>query len=102
MWHFLGKALRGLARNADRLLADRRRHSEAQGRINQQEVSNAPVSLLRLWRSFLGWALSLLFVWEVAGRLVLIPLLAPQWEARLPPPALEQIMTLLAGMLGLF
>ncbi len=99
MWKLLGKALHSLVR---RTATARSSNSTAQQRLNEHEISGAPASRLRLWRAFLGWVLSLLFVWEVAGRLVLIPLLAPQWEARLPPPALEQIMTLLAGMLGLF
>ncbi|MDO5483517.1 MAG: hypothetical protein Q4F27_01280 [Desulfovibrionaceae bacterium] len=101
MWRTLGKALGNLARVADRLLSRNERRCEAQSRINESEVSGAPQSRLRLWRSFLGWALSLLFVWEVAGRLILIPLLAPSWARNLPPSALEQITLLLLGMLGL-
>ena len=45
--------------------------------------------------------LTLLFGWEVLGRMVLIPLLAPQWLPALPPSTLDQIMRLLLGMLGL-
>jgi len=63
MWRTLGKALGNLARVADRLLSRNERRCEAQSRINESEVSGAPQSRLRLWRSFLGWALSLLFVW---------------------------------------
>lgn len=101
MWRVLGKALGRLARNSGKLLLQGGQRHEAQSSINQQEISGAPASRLRLWRSFLGWVLSLLFVWEVAGRLILLPLLAPEWNASLPPPALEQIMALLLGMLGL-
>ena len=45
--------------------------------------------------------LTLLFGWEVAGRLIIVPLLFPGWCEHLPPSALNQIMTLLLGMLGL-
>ena len=84
-----------------RILPDRDRQNEAQSRINEAEVSGAPSSRLRLWRSFLGWILTLLFAWEVAGRLIVIPLLFPDWGRSLPPSALDQIMALLLGMLGL-
>ena len=50
---------------------------------------------------FLGWVLALLFCWEVPVRLLLLPLLAPDLLDDLPPPALDQILGLLAGMLGL-
>ena len=33
----------------------------AQIRLNERETENAPSSVLRLWRSFLGWVLALLF-----------------------------------------
>ena len=39
--------------------------------------------------------------WEVPVRLLLLPLLAPDLLDDLPPPALDQILGLLAGMLGL-
>ena len=124
MWALLGKALGGLmggalggligrkggdkgglagelARASERALSGRASQNEAQGRINSAEVEGAPPSRLRLWRSFLGWTLSLLFAWEVVGRLIVIPLLLPGLERRLPPSALDQILTVLLGMLGL-
>ena len=64
-------------------------------------VSEQTDTVLRLWRSFLGWVLALLFCWEVPVRLLLLPLLAPDLLDDLPPPALDQILGLLAGMLGL-
>ena len=73
----------------------------AQIRLNERETEHAPSSVLRLWRSFLGWVLALLFCWEVPVRLLLLPLLAPDLLDDLPPPALDQILGLLAGMLGL-
>ena len=48
-----------------------------------------------------SWVLALLFCWEVPVRLLLLPLLAPDLLDDLPPPALDQILGLLAGMLGL-
>lgn len=84
-----------------KLLPDRSKSSEAQARINEAEVSKAPPTRLLLWRSFLGWVLSLLFAWEVAGRLVVIPFFFPELGKALPPSVLEHILTLLMGMLGL-
>ena len=86
--------LTGSSRERQELLA-------AQIRLNERETENAPSSVLRLWRSFLGWVLALLFCWEVPVRLLLLPLLAPDLLDDLPPPALDQILGLLAGMLGL-
>ena len=71
---------------------------EQQAKVNEAEVSGAPQSRLRLWRSFLGWMLSLLFCWEVVGRAVI----TTYWPgAKLPPSVLKEISTLLLGMLGL-
>ena len=96
------KGLAGeLARASERVLSGRAGQNEAQGRINGIEIEGAPQSRLRLWRSFLGWVLALLFAWEVVGRLILIPLLLPAVETRLPPSALDQVLTVLLGMLGL-
>ena len=85
----------------DRLLPDRAASREQQAKINEAEVAGGPASILRLWRSFLGWVLALLFCWEVVGRLVIVPLFFAQWGTNLPPSALDQIMALLLGMLGL-
>ena len=86
--------LTGSSRERQELLA-------AQIRLNERETEHAPSSVLRLWRSFLGWVLALLFCWGVPVRLLLLPLLAPDLLDDLPPPALDQILGLLAGMLGL-
>lgn len=56
--------------------------------------------MLRLWRSFLGWVLALLFTWEVLGRLIIVPVFFPQWGKSLPPSSLDQVMSLLMYMLG--
>lgn len=96
------KTLFGIGEKAlDKVFPDRAASREAQSRINEAEVSGAPSSRLRLWRPFLGWVLSLLFVWEVVGRLIVIPLFFPGWGKTLPPSALDQIIVLLSGMLGL-
>ncbi|WP_374288482.1 hypothetical protein [Desulfovibrio desulfuricans] len=101
MWSLLGTLIGGISGVMGKILPDRSQQNEAQSRINEAEVSGGPASLLRLWRSFLGWMLTLLFGWEVAGRLIIVPLLFPAWGDHLPPSALNQIMTLLLGMLGL-
>ena len=122
MWAMLGKALGSLtgsvfgglfgrkagdkglagelAKASERVLSGRASQNEAQGRINSAEIGGAPSSRLRLWRSVLGWVLTLLFAWEVAGRLIVIPLLFPELERTLPPSALDQILAVLLGMLG--
>lgn len=101
MWALLGNLLGGLVGIAGKTLPDRTRQNEAQSRINEAEVSGSPASRLRLWRSFLGWMLSLLFCWEVVGRLIIIPIFFSEMTRQLPPSALDQIMALLVGMLGL-
>ncbi|MDD4701827.1 MAG: hypothetical protein PHI96_06355 [Desulfovibrio sp.] len=101
MWMLLGKLFGGLSGLADRFVPDRNRQNEAQSRINEAEISGAPASRMRLWRSFLGWVLALLFCWEVVGRMVIVPLFFAPWGKSLPPSALDQIMALLLGMLGL-
>ena len=105
MWTLLGKLFSGLGTMAgsalQRVLPDHNAQNAAQSRINEAEVAGAPQSRLRLWRSFLGRMLSLLFCWEVVGRLIVIPLFFASWGASLPPSALDQIMGLLLGMLGL-
>ena len=82
----------------DKLAPDKGRILEAQARITEQEAAGAPVSALRLWRAFLGWVLTLLFVWEVVGR----PIAVSFWpHLSLPPPMLDEVSRLLLGMLGL-
>ncbi len=98
MWSFLaslGEKVVG------KILVDRSKSAEAQSRINEAEVAGGPASILRLWRSFLGWVLTLIFAWEVAGRLILIPLFFPELLPTLPPSALDKTASLLFGMLGL-
>lgn len=80
------------------LVPDRGKAAENQSRINEQEVGGAPASRLRLWRSFLGWCLSLCFAWEVMVR----PAIVTYWpDATLPPSVLGEVSRLLLGMLGL-
>ncbi|WP_291442791.1 hypothetical protein [Desulfovibrio sp.] len=82
----------------DKVWPDRAASREQQSQINQTEVSGAPASFLRLWRSFLGWMLSLLFCWEVIGRSIIMT----YWpDTKLPPSTLEIVSRLLLGMLGL-
>lgn len=82
----------------DKVWPDRAASREQQSQINQAEVSGAPASRLRLWRSFLGWMLSLLFCWEVIGRSIIMT----YWpDTKLPPSTLEIVSRILLGMLGL-
>lgn len=82
----------------DKVWPDKSASRDAQAKINEQEVSGAPSSLLRLWRGFLGWVLTLTFAWEVVAR----PVILTYWpDATLPPSMLKEISSLLLGMLGL-
>ena len=80
------------------LIPDRGKAAENQARINEQEVGGAPASRLRVWRSFLGWCLTLCFAWEVMVRPVLVTY-CPGWT--LPPSKMGEISSLLLGMLVL-
>lgn len=40
----------------------------------------------------------LMFLWEVVGRMILIPIFAPELLLRLPPSMLDQVMELLMTM----
>lgn len=93
------KSLLGIGEKAmEKIFPDRAASREAQSRINEAEVAGAPASRLRLWRSFLGWALSVAFIWEVIAR----PVIATYWpEVRLPESVLKEVSSLLLGMLGL-
>ena len=98
MWALLGTLLGGITGAVGKILPDRNRQNDAQSRINEAEVGGAPASILRLWRSFLGWMLSLLFCWEVVGRTIILT----YWpDTKLPPSTLEIVSRLLFGMLGL-
>lgn len=92
------KSLFGLGGKAlDKVFPDRAASREAQSRINEAEVSGAPASRLRLWRSFLGWILSIGFLWELFR-----PVILHYWPGTdLPPSMAKEITTLLLGMLGL-
>lgn len=98
MWTMLSALA---TKTLNRLMPDKKQQNAAQLALNAKELENAPVSRLRLWRAFLGWVLTWLFIWEVAGRLVIIPLFFVDLSQHLPPSALDQILTLLMGMLGL-
>lgn len=93
------KSLFGLGEKAlDKVFPDRAASREAQARINEAEVSGAPASRLRLWRSFLGWGLTVAALWEI----ILRPIVLHYWPgADLPPSMIKEIMSLLLGMLGL-
>lgn len=71
---------------------------ERQAKINEAEISGAPNSILRLWRSALGWCLAISFVWEIMAR----PVIMTYWpQVTLPPSFIKETMSILLGMLGL-
>ncbi|MEG0299327.1 MAG: hypothetical protein RR609_07095 [Aurantimicrobium sp.] len=74
---------------------------EQQVGVNLEEIKGAPPSILRLWRSFLGWIVALCFAWEVMGRCIFFPIIFPEWNASLPPSQLKEISALLFALLGL-
>lgn len=75
MWNLLRDLGTRLLRDLTGGSRERQELLAAQIRLNERETENAPSSVLRLWRSFLGWVLALLFCWEVPVRLLLLPLL---------------------------
>ena len=86
-----------LEKGMDKLWPDKAESRKQQAELNRAELEGAPQSGLRLWRSFLGWVLALLFVWEAAAR----PAVLTYWpEATLPPSVLEEVLKLLLFMLG--
>lgn len=93
------KSLLGLGANVAKSFGDQGKEERAaQSRLNEAEISGAPNSFLRLWRSALGWALALSFIWEVMAR----PVIVTYWpEAVLPPSFIRETTSLLLGMLGL-
>lgn len=81
-----------------KLTGDRSVIAKGQNTANEAEIAGAPASRLRLWRSFLGWVLALVFAWEVVGR----GIVSTYWpHVTLPPSSLEEISSILLGMLGL-
>lgn len=100
MWSILAKIGGAILGSFGKSSEAKTKINEAQTRVNEAEISGAPVSHLRLWRSFLGWVLALLFTWEVVFRLCIIPLFFQEWGATLPPSVLEQILPVLLTMLG--
>lgn len=86
-----------IGKGVDKIWPDKSKAREQQTALNQEELKGAPTSKLRLWRSFLGWALALCFVWEVVVR----PVIVTYWPSvTLPPSMLEEVCKLLLFMLG--
>lgn len=86
-----------LSKGMDKIWPDKAKCREQQTDINKEELKGAPPSRLRLWRSFLGWTLSLLFVFEVAVR----PVMTTYWpDVPLPPSSIDVVSKVLLLMLG--
>lgn len=86
-----------IGKGMDKIWPDKSKAREQQTALNTEELKGAPPSRLRLWRSFLGWTLALLFVWETIAR----PIIVTYWpNATLPPSVLEEVIKLLLFMLG--
>lgn len=88
---------------ADKVAPDKGKILEAQSRLNEQELTGAPVSRLRLWRSALGWIVGSVFGFCIVFEVLIRPLVtfySP--ETPLPPPFdLTVVTRVLLGMLGL-
>jgi hypothetical protein len=86
-----------IGKGVDKIWPDKSKAREQQTALNAEELKGAPPSRLRLWRSALGWALLICFVWEVMIR----PVLVTYWpNITLPPSMLEEVCKLLLFMLG--
>jgi len=98
MFGWLGNLLGGIGgKILDKVSPDKSASREQQARINEAEIQGAPTSIMRLWRSFLGWVLSIGFLWELIR-----PVILHYWPATdLPPSMAKEISALLLGMLGL-
>lgn len=102
MWSWLGKIGSVLFEKViPRISVDRDKINSSQADINKAEIEGAPMSFFRLWRSILGMVLTIMIIWEIPGRMLIIPMFFPEFGKTLPPSSLEQIITLLMGMLGL-
>lgn len=98
MFEFIRKVFGLGGRAVESMLGKDLEREKEQCRLNEAEINGAPKSVLRLWRSALGWALALSFVWEVMAR----PVIVTYWpEATLPPSFIKETTSLLLGMLGL-
>ena len=82
----------------DRFTTNKTESARQQTDLNREEIKGAGQSKLRLWRGFLGWALSLCFAWEVMIRPFVVHYFP---TVSVPPSALEEVMRLLLAMLGL-
>ena len=71
---------------------------ENQTEIRKMELQDAPKSYLRLWVCVVGWVLSVALAWEMIVRPVIVTYFP---EARVPDSMLDEILSILAGMLGL-
>ena len=68
MWNLLRDLGTRLLRDLTGSSRERQELLAAQIRLNERETENAPSSVLRLWRSFLGWVLALvqgLLLWAL-------------------------------------
>ncbi len=98
MGSIFGSVGDGIIKVLGKLTGNKEQILSGQHRANEAEIAGAPKSFLRLWRSFLGWVLALVFFWEVVGRSIILT----YWpNTKLPPSMLEEISTILLGMLGL-
>lgn len=84
---------------AQRWSPDKGKVLEAQSTTNAQEIAGAPKSVLRLWRSFLGWCMSLAVVWVIIVRPAILFYFpeAPLFRVE----EFDQVIYILIGMLGL-
>ena len=90
--------LKPLTRLFDKMTRDKDKILEAQAELRRTELQDSPVSYLKLWMGFLGWVLSLYLVFA----LIIRPLVAFYFpQVPLPDMPLDDVFTLLMGMLGL-
>lgn len=69
-------------------------HATAQPDSHHQRRRRLPKFLSRTMYA----VVILMFLWEVVGRMILIPIFAPELLLRLPAPMLDQVMELLMTM----
>ena len=90
--------LKPLTRIFSKMTTDKDKVLEAQAELRKLELQDAPVSYLRLWMGFLGWALAA----YVVVALIVRPLIVFYFpNVPVPEMPLDDVLTLLMGMMGI-
>lgn len=90
--------IKPLTRIFSKMTTDKDKVLEAQAELRKMELQDSPVSYLKLWMGFLGWVLSLYLVVALIVRPFIVFYFP---DIPFPEMPLDDVFTLLMGMLGL-